>query len=89
MVVLDVGDDRHAGVEDVGGVQPAADAHLDQREVDVAPASSAKAAAVSASNSVGGPSCPATRSIAGSTARNAAANRASCSGRPSIAIRSR
>ena len=37
VVVLDVGDCRDAGLQDVGGVQPAAEADLDQGEVDVRP----------------------------------------------------
>jgi len=34
VVVLDVGDHRHPAIQDIGRVQPAAQAHLHQREVD-------------------------------------------------------
>jgi hypothetical protein len=52
-------------------------------------ASSEIAAAVSASNSVGGPMPVATRSMAGRTWATAAANSAALMGSPSIATRSR
>ena len=51
--------------------------------------SSSIAAAVSASNSVGGPTAAATRSIAGRTSEMAVAKRSSLTGWPFTAMRSR
>ena len=77
VVALDVRDRRHAEVEHVRGVEPAAHARPRRwRGPRRRRASSMMAAAVSASNSVGGPTSAATRSMAGRTRSTAAANSA-------------
>ena len=86
-----VGDGGHAAVPGVGGIEPAAQAHLDDaRRPRPARANHRSAAQVSASNSVGGPWRRAD-AVGGREhlRRPAAAKSAAAMGEPSTTIRSR
>ena len=65
MVERDVGYRAHAALPDVGRVEPAADAHLDDADLTLTRAKYRNAAAVSTSNSVDGPMPPLTSASVG------------------------